>query len=217
MDKRLEDDKDYGLDLFKPSSETCIKWLDTKPKASVVYAAFGSLASLGERQMEEVAWGLKNSDCYFLWVVRESEQSKLPTNFTEDTSHKGIIVNWSPQLDVLAHQAVGCFMTHCGWNSTLEALSLGVPMMAMPQWTDQPTNAKCIVDLWHVGTKLKANEKGTICREEIEKCIREVIVGERGDELRRNAAKWGELAKEAVSEGGSSDKNIEEFVKEIST
>ncbi|XAR64548.1 hypothetical protein NMG60_11008276 [Bertholletia excelsa] len=69
MDKRLEDDKDYGLNLFKPGCETCIKWLDTKPKASVVYAAFGSLASLVEGQMEEVAWGLRNSGCYFLWVV----------------------------------------------------------------------------------------------------------------------------------------------------
>ncbi|KAK2977645.1 hypothetical protein RJ640_012482 [Escallonia rubra] len=138
LDKRLEDDKDYGLSLFKPGDEVCIKWLDTKETGSVVYVSFGSLANLGEDQMEELACGLKQSNRYFLWVVRASEESKLPTNFATEASEKGLVVNWCPQLKVLAHPAMGCFMTHCGWNSTLEALSLGVPMLAVPQWTDQP-------------------------------------------------------------------------------
>ncbi|XAR64549.1 hypothetical protein NMG60_11008277 [Bertholletia excelsa] len=217
LDKRLEDDKDYGISLFKPSAEDCIQWLDTKQKGTVVFASFGSLASLGEEPMKEIAWGLKDSNCYFLWVVRESEQSKLPSNFVEETSEKGLIVNWSPQLDVLGHPAVGCFMTHCGWNSTIEALSLGVPMVAMPQWTDQPTNAKFLADLWHAGVRVQARGKEMISREEIARCIREIMEGERGDELRRNAAKWRELAMEAVGEGGSSDKNIEEFVEEVAS
>lgn len=217
LDKRLEDDKDYGLSLFKPNAEACMKWLDTKPKASVVYASFGSLASLSQAQMEEIAWGLKNSNYYFLWVVRSSEQGKLPSNFIDETSaeKKGLIVNWCSQLQVLAHQAVGCFMTHCGWNSTLEALSLGVPMVAMPQWSDQTTNTKFVVELWRTGVRVKVNDKGIIGKEEIEMRIREVMEGERGSELRKNAVRWKELAKEAVDEGGSSDTNIEEFVSEI--
>ncbi|KAJ6734283.1 GLYCOSYLTRANSFERASE [Salix purpurea] len=106
-------------------------------------------------------------------------------------------------------------MTHCGWNSTLEALSLGVPMVAMPQWTDQPTNAKYIADVWRVGVRLQANEKGIITKEELEKCTREVMGGETGDEMRRNSEKWKKLAMAAVGEGGSSDKNIIEFAAKL--
>ncbi|CAN1789103.1 Flavonol 7-O-beta-glucosyltransferase UGT74F1 [Linum perenne] len=102
-----------------------------------------------------------------------------------------------PQLQVLASGKVGCFITHCGWNSTLEALSLGVPMVAMPQCGDQFTNAKFIQDVW-----------GTGVREEIERCIREVMEGE---EMRRNAGKWEKIVMEAVLEGGTSDKNTEDF------
>ena len=73
LDKRLEDDKEYGIHLFKPDVDTCMKWLDTKEIDSVVYTSFGSLASLGEEQMDELTKGLKNSNCYFLWVIRETE------------------------------------------------------------------------------------------------------------------------------------------------
>lgn len=89
LDRRLENDKDYGLNLFQRGDEACIKWLDTKEKGSVVYASFGSLASLTENQMEEIACGLKNCGSYFLWVVRDSEESKLPPGFMEETSEKG--------------------------------------------------------------------------------------------------------------------------------
>ncbi|KAM3702237.1 hypothetical protein ACJW31_04G010700 [Castanea mollissima] len=215
LDKRLEDDKDYGLNLFKPNMDTCMKWLDTKEIGSVVYISFGSLATHGEEQMEDITWGLKNSNCHFLWVVRESEVKKLPINFQQETTEKGLVVGWCPQLEVLAHKAVGCFMTHCGWNSTLEALSLGVPMVAMPQWSDQPTNAKFIVDVWKVGVRIKLTEKGIATKEEIELCIKEVIEGERGQIMKRNALRWKEWAKEAMEEGGSSDKNIEEFVAKL--
>ncbi|KAG5226437.1 UDP-glycosyltransferase 74E [Salix suchowensis] len=217
LDRQLEDDREYGLSLFKPALDGCMEWLDSKEPGSVVYVSFGSLAALGEEQMAEIAWGLRRSGCYFLWVVRESEEKKLPCNFAEDSSEKGLIVSWSPQLQVLAHKSVGCFMTHCGWNSTLEALSLGVPMVAMPQWTDQPTNAKYIADVWRVGVRLQANEKGIITKEELEKCTREVMGGETGDEMRRNSEKWKKLAMAAVGEGGSSDKNITEFAAKLAS
>ncbi|OVA10655.1 UDP-glucuronosyl/UDP-glucosyltransferase [Macleaya cordata] len=215
LDKRVEGDNDYGLHLFTPNSETCMKWLDTKEVGSVVYVSFGSLASLGEDQMEEIAWGLRRSNFYFLWVVRASEENKLPSNFVEEISEKGLVVRWCRQLEVLAHQAVGCFVTHCGWNSTLEGLSLGVPMVAMQQWVDQTTNAKFIEDVWRVGVRAKVDEKGMVRREEVEVCIREVMEGERREEIKRNAVRWKGLAKEAVDEGGSSDTNIEEFVARV--
>ena len=165
--------------------------------------------------MLELALGLKRSNIYFLWVVRETEQNKLPSNFIEETSEKGLVVSWSPQLDVLAHRAVGCFMTHCGWYSTLEALSLGVPMIAMPQWTDQLTNAKFVVDVWQVGIRVSKDEKGIIRKEEIERCIREIMKGEKSMDIKNNSEKWKKLAKDAVDEGGSSDKNIDEFVAKL--
>ena len=115
----------------------------------------------------------------------------------------------------MAHKSVGCFMTHCGWNSTLEALSLGMPMVAMPQWTYQPTNAKYITNVWHVGVRVNVNEKGIATKEEVERCIREVLESERSNAIRGNSDKWKKLAQTAVDIGGSSDKNIEEFVTEV--
>ncbi|XVF84235.1 hypothetical protein PTKIN_Ptkin17bG0009500 [Pterospermum kingtungense] len=215
LDKRLKDDNDYGIHLFKSDRNLCIEWLDSKETDSVVYVSFGSLAGLTEEQMLEIALGLKRSNRCFLWVVRETEQNKLPSNFTEETSEKGLVVSWSPQLDVLAHRAVGCFMTHCGWNSTLEALSLGVPMIAMPQWTDQPMNAKFVADVWQVGIRVTKDEKGIIRKEEIERCIREIMEGDKSMDIKRNSEKWKNLAKDAVDEGGSSDKNIDEFVAKL--
>lgn len=211
LDKRLPDDKDYGLSIFMPETDTCIKWLDTKETNSVVYISMGSLASLGEVQMEEIALGLDKCNKHFLWVVRASEENKLRSDFKEKTSGKGLIVNWCPQLEVLNHPALGCFVTHCGWNSILEAISLGVPMVAFPQWTDQPTNAKCVMDFWNVGLRVKVNEKGVVTREEIDFCIRQVMEGEKAKQFITSANKWKQVAKEAMEEGGSSDRNIEEF------
>ncbi|XP_077225560.1 UDP-glycosyltransferase 74F2-like [Tasmannia lanceolata] len=215
LDKLVKGENAYELNLWKPNDGTCMEWLDTRAIGSVVYVSFGSMASLGLEQMEEVAWGLKGSNSYFLWVVRDSEKEKVPSKFVEETREKGLLLNWSPQLEVLAHRAVGSFLTHCGWNSTLEGMSLGVPLVAVPQWTDQPTNAKYVEEVWGVGVRAKVNEKGIVSREEVELRIKEVMEGEKGEELKRNASKWRELAKEAVDEGGSSDKNIEEFVAAI--
>lgn len=211
LDKRLQDDQDYGLSLLDPNTEACTKWLDEKPKESVVYVSFGSMAGLSEEQTEEVAWGLRDSGSYFIWVVRASEQDKLPKGFVE-TTEKGLIVTWCPQLLVLKHQALGCFLTHCGWNSTLESVSLGVPVIAMPLWTDQVTNGKLIVDVWKTGVRAVADEKEIVRRETIKHCIKEIIDTEKRNEIKSNAIKWMNLAKDSLAEGGRSDKNIAEFV-----
>ncbi|CBI24718.3 unnamed protein product, partial [Vitis vinifera] len=146
---------------------------------------------------------------------KDSEEAKLPKHFIHETSGKGWFVKWSPQLEVLANEAVGCFFTHCGWNSTVEALSLGVPMVGMPQWTDQTTDAKFVEDVWKVGIRVRVDENGIVGRKEVEDCIREVMEGERGKAMKENAKKWRKSAVEAVSEGGTSDKNIDEFVAKL--
>ncbi|XP_022769551.1 UDP-glycosyltransferase 74G1-like [Durio zibethinus] len=216
LDRRLGNDKDYGMNLFKPNTGACMSWLNGKPKGSVIYASFGSFALLEAEQMAELAWALKGSNYYFLWVVRETEEAKLPNNFIEETSEKGLVVTWSPQLEVLSHESIGCFLTHCGFNSVLEALSLGVPMLAMPQWTDQGTNAKYVEDVWGIGIRARPDEKGIVRRTVIEQCIKELLIeGEKGKEITKNAIKWKNLAKRAVDEGGSSDKNMDEFVANL--
>ena len=215
LDKHLENDNDDGLNLFVSYSSVCNNWLNTKPEGSVIYLSFGSMSSLSNKQMEELAFALKGSKFHFLWVVKASEEAKLPKKFVEEIGNKGLVVQWCSQLEVLSNKAIGCFLTHCGWNSTLEALSLGVPMVGVPQWTDQTTNAKYVKDVWKVGVRAKVCENGIVGREEIEFCIKEVMEGERGKYFQKNAKKWRELAIKAISEGGSSDKSIDEFVSKF--
>ncbi|XP_057767356.1 UDP-glycosyltransferase 74G1-like [Salvia miltiorrhiza] len=209
LDKRLQDDKEYGLTIFKPMSNICMEWLNQRQPRSVVYVSFGSLAELTVDQIEELACALTTCGKHFLWVIRKSEESKFPAKLL---APMGLVVSWCDQLEVLAHEAVGCFVTHCGWNSTLEALSLGVPIVAMPQWTDQSCNAKFVVDVWGSGVRARPNEKGLVRREEIIGCVESVMEGKF---ISSNATKWKEIARAAVDEGGTSDKNIEEFVSAL--
>ncbi|GJN34367.1 hypothetical protein PR202_gb23020 [Eleusine coracana subsp. coracana] len=213
LDNRLPEDTSYGFHLYTPMTSTTKAWLDGRPARSVVYVSFGSVATPSPAQMAEVAEGLYNCGKPFLWVVRASETSKIPENFTDKVKERrGLVVTWSPQLEVLTHPAVGCFVTHCGWNSTTEGLSLGVAMVAMPQWSDQPMNAKYVEDVWRVGVRVQSDEEGVVRKEEVERCVREVMEGEKSMEYRQNAARWKDKAKKAVSGGGSSDKNIVEFL-----
>ncbi|CAN1121293.1 UDP-glycosyltransferase 74E2 [Linum perenne] len=217
----IDDNNEYGMSLFQqPQSQTSIlKWLDTQLPHSVVYVSFGSVATLSDKQTAQVAAVLDNINRPFLWVVRKTEHDKLPQSFVAE---RGMVVSWCCQLEVLAHKSTGCFVTHCGWNSTIEALSLGVPMVGVPQFADQPTNAKFVEDVWKVGVRVvmkKEEEDGEegIMREEIEKGIMEVMEGERATDIRRNADKWKSLAQAAVAHGGTSNNNIQEFVTQLTS
>jgi len=159
----------------------------------------------------------------FLWVICPPSsrgeiyiEENLPAGFRNETSGQGLVVTWCHQLQVLSHQSVGAFMTHCGWNSTLESLGLGVPMLAVPQRGDQQTNSSYVAEKWKAGLRLnKRSADGLVGNEEVEKCIKIVMEGQLGAELRKNASQWKKLSREAMVKGGSSDKNIEEFVQEI--
>ncbi|KAL7201225.1 hypothetical protein ACSBR1_033016 [Camellia fascicularis] len=191
LDQRLKDDTDIGNNLFKPHSTVCMNWLNAKPSGSVVYVSFGSMAEVEPEQIEEIAWGLNQSNYNFFQATN---------NFINDTAKKGLVVTWSPQLEVLAHESIGCFVTHCGFNSILEALNLGVPTVGVPQWSDQATNAKFVADVWGLGIRAKLDDKGIVRREVLEACMKEVIEGEKKNEVKMNAMKWKKLAKEAVGE-----------------
>ncbi|KAL3512934.1 hypothetical protein ACH5RR_025651 [Cinchona calisaya] len=217
VDGPIAEDRAYGGSLLKSNDDHYLKWLDTKAPNTIIFVSFGSMAQIEIKQIEEIAYGLKSSKNRFLWVVKDSEQEKLPIQFLQSIDEMGCgkIVTWCNQLEILAHKSVGCFMTHCGWNSTLEAISLGVPMVAMPQWSDQPTNAKFLENVWRVGVRAKKGENGIVTREEIERCIKEVMVGEKSDEIKINASKMRDYAKRAIGKGGSSDTIINNFVEAL--
>lgn len=217
INEHMNGDKHYGVDLWKANGAVCMNWLDKREPQSVVYVSFGSISKVGPEQMEEMAWGLSKSSHCFLLVVRTMEEDKLPIKFVAETKEKGLVVPWCPQPEVLAHKAIGCFVTHGGWNSTLEAISLGVPMVVVPLWTDQPTNAKCVEDIWRVGVRARADENGIVRRDEMERCIKMVMEGEKAIEINGNARKWRELAMKALMEDGPSDKNISDFVAALAT
>ncbi|KAI9194113.1 hypothetical protein LWI28_003221 [Acer negundo] len=195
------DNKQAGCDLFEASKQY-IEWLNTKPDRSVVYVSFGSLAVLQRKQMEEIFHGLVSTGIPFLWVIRSLE---------DDDEFKAMIISGG-----LSHQSVGCFVTHCGWNSTLESLVAGVPVVGCPQFSDQFMNAKMAEDLWGTGIRAGVNhdeeEDGIVKREEIKRCV-EIVMGldgEKGEEIRKNAAKWRGLSLEA-----SSDVNLRVFMEKM--
>nr|KYP56999.1 Anthocyanin 5-O-glucosyltransferase [Cajanus cajan] len=222
LDGKDPSDTSFGGDIFDGSNDY-VEWLDSKPELSVVYVSFGTLAVLNKRQTEELARALLDSGYPFLWVIRENngkeEKEKLQeVSCREELEVKGKIVKWCSQVEVLSHGSLGCFVSHCGWNSTTESLASGVPMVAFPQWSDQMTNAKLVQDVWKTGVRVddKVNEEGVVEAEEIRKCL-EVVMGsgEKGQEMRRNAEKWKCLAREAVKEGGSSDRNMRTFLDDV--
>ncbi|XP_074564431.1 gallate 1-beta-glucosyltransferase-like [Curcuma longa] len=199
-------------DLFKAADES-IQWLARHPPRSVVYVSVGSVVVLTEEEMEEVAWGLKQTGQPFLWVVRSDARERLPAGFAEAVEAEGIgmLVEWSPQERVLEHQAVACFLTHCGWNSTMEALTAGVPVVAYPQFGDQVPDAKMLAEACGVGVRLPA----PATRAELQRCVKAVTEGETAEAIRRRASEWKEAAVKAVSEGGSSDRHIQAFVDDL--
>ncbi|KAJ8755317.1 hypothetical protein K2173_019115 [Erythroxylum novogranatense] len=228
LDGEDPSDSSFGCDLFQ-GSEDYIQWLNSKPNLSVVYVSFGTIAVICKRQMEEVARGLLDSGHPFLWVIKEelkgkenkgeekAEEDQLSCR--EELEQQGKIVRWCSQLEVLNHPSVGCFVTHCGWNSTLESMASGVPVVAFPQWSDQGTNAKLTEDVWKTGVRVVANEEGIVEAGEIRRCFDLVMDGgEISEEMRKNSKKWKDLAREAVVDGGSSDRNLKGFVnKELAS
>ncbi|XP_019417691.1 PREDICTED: cinnamate beta-D-glucosyltransferase-like [Lupinus angustifolius] len=208
--------------FFMPD-DCIIGWLNSRPLASVVYISFGSIVHLPQKQVDEIAYGLVNSKVSFLWVLKpphkhlELQPHFLPNGFIEETSNKGKVVQWSPQEQVLAHPSVACFLTHCGWNSSTEALTLGVPVLTFPAWGDQVTNTKFLVDVLGIGVRLGYSqaENKMVTRDEVKKCLLEATIGSKAEELKRNALRWKKAAEAAVADGGSSERNLNAFLEDI--
>ncbi|XVF68873.1 hypothetical protein PTKIN_Ptkin11bG0036200 [Pterospermum kingtungense] len=195
----------------------CISWLDKQAPKSVIYVSFGSMASLSEQDIAEIAWGLAKSGQPFLWVIRPglvlgSEGTELlPEDFQEEVGERGCIVKWAPQREVLAHDAVGGFWTHCGWNSTLESVTEGVPMLCWPCFGDQFLNMRYICYVWKIGLELE-NE---LERGRVEVAVKKLMVDVEGEEIRNKAIELKEKTEHCLSEGGSSCSSLDELTKHI--
>ncbi|GJZ14890.1 UDP-glycosyltransferase 84B1-like protein [Tanacetum coccineum] len=202
---------DVSFDLFKSDGQSnCIEWLKKQKPHSVVYISFGTLVFLSHKDIESIAAGLKNTKRPFLWVIRPPENQEMPKlKILEEVKEQGLIVSWSPQTSVLSHPSVGCFLSHCGWNSLLESIATGVPVLACPQWTDQPTNAKLVTDVWGIEVRLKKNSEGGMCGDDVERCMEDIMSGPRSAEFKKNAEELKIEAHAAVSEDGSSDKSAQ--------
>ncbi|KAK6137758.1 hypothetical protein DH2020_028510 [Rehmannia glutinosa] len=200
-----------------PEDTTCITWLDKHAPKSVLYVSLGSLATMGDKELVETAWGIANSGQKFLWVVRPSSVNGsdwiecLPDGFAELTRERGLIVKWAPQKKVLAHWAVGGFLSHCGWNSTLESICEGVPMICRPCFGDQMMNARFLVHVWKMGIELGK----VVERESVEKAIRMVMVDELGNEMRHTAVEMKGKLELSVRKDGSSYRSLDELVEFI--
>ncbi|WOL08712.1 hypothetical protein Cni_G17465 [Canna indica] len=203
-----------GVNVWR-EDPSCMKWLQEKEPGSVLYVNFGSLAVLTSSQFTEFAWGIANSGYEFLWVARsdlvEGETAILPKEFLLKTNGRSFITSWCSQEEVLSHAAIGGFLTHCGWNSILESICAGVPMICSPYFADQQTNCKYLCSDWGIG--LEVNEE--VRREEVEMLIREVMEGDKGKEMKRKVLEWKERAVKVAKPGGASWKNLERMIGEI--
>ncbi|KAL6500451.1 hypothetical protein OROHE_025817 [Orobanche hederae] len=203
---------------FYPEDESCLSWLDSKPTGSVIYVSFGSVAVLSQQHLDELALGLELSGRAFLWVVRpglaNGSQAVYPPGFLERLGEKiGKIVEWAPQEKVLSHPSVGCFLSHCGWNSTLEGLSNGVPFLCWPYFADQFHNQNYICDKWEIGLKIRPyDENGIRSRHEIKEKIDMLFSNHN---LKVNASALKEMCAESVNKGGSSNKNLQALVDHL--
>ncbi|KMZ60218.1 Flavonoid glucosyltransferase, family GT1 [Zostera marina] len=185
----------------------CVKWLDEQRSGSVLFVSFGSGGSLSSEQFTELAVGLEMSGLRFLWITRSptetvQEKSKndpllfLPNGFLERTKEIGLVVDsWAPQLAILKHAAIGGFLTHCGWNSSLESIVHSVPMIAWPLDAEQNMNAVLLVDEMKIAIRPVIDEKrGLFGREEISRVVTELMEGEEGKKVRVNVERIAENA-----------------------
>ncbi|XP_010459993.1 PREDICTED: UDP-glycosyltransferase 85A3 [Camelina sativa] len=218
VNREIEEDSEIGRmgsNLWKEETQ-CLNWLDTKSRNSVVYVNFGSITKMTVTQLEEFAWGLAATGKEFLWVMRPDlvagEEAVIPAEFLVETEDRRMLASWCPQEKVLSHPAIGGYLTHCGWNSTLESLSCGVPMVCWPFFAEQQTNCKFSCDEWEVGIEIG----GDVKREEVEAVVRELMDGEKGKKMREKAEEWRRLAEKATEHPcGSSVVNLETIVSKV--
>ncbi|KAE8076786.1 hypothetical protein FH972_015413 [Carpinus fangiana] len=207
----------------KEQSYLYIKWLDEQAESGgVIYVSFGTQSHFSSHQMDEIAFELEMASHPFIWVVRSSEWVP-PNGWNERVGRRGLVVQeWVDQRSILAHPVTGGFLSHCGWNSVLESLSMGVPLLTWPalSFLDQLVNAKFVALGLEAGLMIPQRGVGrekivTIGRDVICDGVKELMEGDEGRKAREKAQALGRLAKHAVEKGGSSDLKFDELIEQL--
>ncbi|XP_015077379.2 zeatin O-glucosyltransferase-like [Solanum pennellii] len=227
-----------SLDSFSNSSSgnkstrhNCLKFLDKQDVNSVIFVSFGTTTTLSQEQVKELALGLEQSNHKFIWVIREAdkrvdmengeerhEKIVLPEGFEERVEGRGMVVrSWAPQLEILGHPSTGGFLSHCGWNSSMESISMGVPMAAMPMTVDQPYHTLLVSNVWKIGVSVWswARRKEIVPAVAIEKAVKTLMGTPEGEEMRQRVVELRDNIKKSVSHGGLAYKEMESFISYI--
>ncbi|GFP92194.1 zeatin o-glucosyltransferase [Phtheirospermum japonicum] len=208
----------------------CLDWLDRQEPDSVIFISFGTTVSVTNEEIEAIALGLEKSEQKFIWVLRDADTANvftdgvrkltdiLPLGFEKKVKDRGLILtDWAPQLEILAHEATGGFMSHCGWNSCSESITMGVPIAAWPMHSDQPRNAFFITEGLRIGVEVvsweRRNEK--VSSDIVEKAVRKLMASEEGEEIRKRAKELGVAVRESFKEGGVARKELDSLIAHI--
>uniref|UniRef100_A0A5B7BAS6 Glycosyltransferase n=1 Tax=Davidia involucrata TaxID=16924 RepID=A0A5B7BAS6_DAVIN len=207
-----------NLSLPPPSNSddsACLPWLDKhKNASSVAYISFGTITTPPPNELAALAEALEASAVPFLWSLKDNSRHLLPEGFLERTSRFGKVVSWAPQLQVLAHTSIGVFVTHCGWNSILESITGGVPMICRPFFGDQKLNSRKVEDIWGIGVIVAGGvftKGGTI------KALDLLLLNEKGKKMRENIGVLKGNAMKAVGLNGSSTQNFKTLLEVVKT
>ena len=205
-----------------------LEWLDKQEKKSVLYVSFGTTTTLTNEQIKQLAIGLEASKQKFIWVLRDADKGdnsnvritrdeEYLKGFEERVKVKGnglIVRDWAPQLEILSHGSTGGFMSHCGWNSVLEAVVAGVPIIAWPLHAEQHMNRNLLVEDMKMAIGLEHREEDEFVKgEELEKKVRELMASEKGKEMRERSFKMRDLAESARGHFGSSTKALNKLIE----
>ncbi|KAJ4900140.1 UDP-glycosyltransferase 71B5 [Raphanus sativus] len=222
-------------DVEEKKSEV-LRWLDEQPARSVVFLCFGSMGGFNEEQTREIAVALERSGHRFLWSLRRGSadimterpgdyanlEEVLPEGFLDRTRDRGkVVIGWAPQVAVLAKPAIGSFVTHCGWNSVLESLWFGVPMVTWPLYAEQKINAFEMVEELGLAVEIRRFFKGDLLSgememfsaEDVERAVRRVM--EEGSDVRNRVKLMAEKCHVAVEDGGSSQVALRKFIRDV--
>ncbi|XP_015897045.2 7-deoxyloganetic acid glucosyl transferase [Ziziphus jujuba] len=197
------------------AEQNCLPWLDSQPLKSVLYVSFGTLTKRSISQLLEIWHGLVNSGHPFLWVIHsdvvldEERENVMPEELQKGAKENGYIVDWAPQEEVLVHNSVGGFLTHCGWNSMLESLMARIPLICWPHSNDQNLNTEFVTKVLRIGVELEASDRSTV-----EATVR-TLMGSQREEFQRSVDKIAKCAQDGIGHGGSSNHNLEMLVRDI--
>ncbi|KAH7867329.1 hypothetical protein Vadar_032011 [Vaccinium darrowii] len=206
----------------------CLEWLDKQTPKSVLYVSFGTTTTMPDEQIRELALGLEQSKQKFIWILRDADKGDifagdvkrdpLPKGYVERVKEFGMVVNdWAPQVDILGHPSTGGFMSHCGWNSLLESLIVGVPIVAWPMHSDQPRNAFHVTNILKVGLALYTwgQREQIVTSSTITRVVKRLMTSKEGEEIRRRAEQIGVAARQSMEEGGVSRLELDSFLAHI--